>query len=65
MKQTVAKQKSDAKVVAKSLGDFLGSWGLTSLKIKAGPLQAEFKPKNTDKSAAWSPYVELLTRTTT
>lgn len=59
------KKKSGAKGVAKSFGARLESWGLTSLRIKAGPLRAEFKPQDPDKSAAWSLYVELLTRITT
>lgn len=61
----MTKKKSRSKAVQKSLKAFIERWGLTSLKFKAGPLQAEFKPQDTDKSAAWSLYVELLTRITT
>lgn len=49
----------------KSLGAYINRWGLTSIKFKTGPLQAEFKPQDADRSAAWSLYIELLTRITT
>jgi hypothetical protein len=45
--------------------DFLENWGLTSLKLKAGFLEANFEPKDPDRAAAWDLYIELLTRVTT
>lgn len=45
--------------------DMLDEWGLTSLKLSAGFLNAEWKPQDPDKDAAWELYVELLTRITT
>lgn len=44
---------------------WLEKWDMTSLKIKAGFLEMEFKPKDQDKAAAWELYIELLTRITT
>lgn len=40
-------------------------WNLSSLKVNVKFLEAEFTPKDEDKDAAWSLYVELLTRITT
>jgi hypothetical protein len=45
--------------------DFLEKWGLSSLKIKLGFLEGEFRPQDRDRAAAWELYVELLTRITT
>jgi hypothetical protein len=45
--------------------DFLEKWGLSSLKIKLGFLEGEFRPQDPDRAAAWDLYVELLTRITT
>jgi hypothetical protein len=45
--------------------DLIENWGLTSLKLKAGFLETEWKPTDPDKDAAWDLYVELLTRITT
>jgi hypothetical protein len=45
--------------------DLLEKWGMTSLKLKAGFLETEWKPTAPDKDAAWDLYVELLTRITT
>lgn len=45
--------------------DLLENWGLTSLKLKAGFLETEWKPTEPDKDAAWDLYVELLTRIST
>ena len=45
--------------------DFLEKWGLSSLKIKFGFLEGEFRPQDPDRAAAWELYVELLTRVTT
>lgn len=45
--------------------DWLEEWGMTSLKIKAGFLEMEWKPTDPDRKAAWEMYVELLTRVTT
>ena len=47
------------------LRDFLEKWGLSSLKLKAGFLEADFEPNDPDRAAAWDLYVELLTRITT
>lgn len=47
------------------LRDFIERWGLSSLKLKAGFLEAEFDPADPDRAAAWDLYVELLTRITT
>jgi len=44
--------------------DLLENWGMTSLKLKAGFLETEWKPTDPDKDAAWDLYVELLTRIT-
>lgn len=44
---------------------FLEKWGLNSLKINLAFLEAEFKPGDADRAAAWELYVELLTRVTT
>ena len=45
--------------------DWLEKWGMTSLKIKVGILETEWKPRDPDKNAAWEMYVELVTRITT
>ena len=45
--------------------DFLAEWGLTSLKLKLGFVESEFKLCDPDRAAAWDMYVELLTRVTT
>jgi hypothetical protein len=47
------------------LREWLDSWSMTSLKIKAHFLEMEWKPQDVDKDAAWELYVELLTRITT
>ncbi len=44
---------------------WLDEWGLSKLKINAGFLEMELKPKDHDRDAAWEMYVELLTRVTT
>ena len=44
--------------------DWLEEWGMTSLRIRLGILDAEWKPQDADRSAAWEMYVELLTRIT-
>ncbi len=44
---------------------WLENGDLTSLKVKAGFLELEFKPVDEDKTAAWEMYIELLTRITT
>ena len=38
---------------------------MTSLKLKTPFLEAEWKPQDKDKEAAWDLYIELLTRVTT
>lgn len=45
--------------------DWLENWGLTSLRLKAGFLETEWKPTDPDKDAAWDLYVELVTRVAT
>jgi hypothetical protein len=45
--------------------DWLANWGLSNLKIKAGFLEADFAPADSDREAGWELYVELLTRVTT
>jgi hypothetical protein len=45
--------------------DWLAEWGMTSLRIKLGILETEWKPQEADRDAAWEMYVELLTRITT
>jgi hypothetical protein len=45
--------------------DFLEKWGLSGLKINIGFLDAEFKPQDPDRHAAWELYIELLTRVAT
>ena len=45
--------------------DFLGKWGLSSLRINLEFLGGEFAPGAPDRAAAWELYVELLTRITT
>lgn len=45
--------------------DCLENWGMTSLKVKVGFLETEWKPTDPDKDAAWDLYVELLTRIAT
>jgi hypothetical protein len=47
------------------LKDWLEKWGMTSLTIKAGFLETEWRPKDPDRKAAWELYVELLTRVAT
>ena len=47
------------------LRELLDKWSLTKLKISAGFLDAEFEANDQDRDAAWSMYVELLTRITT
>ena len=43
----------------------LEGWGLDSLKLNAGFLEAEFSLEDGDREAAWKLYIELLTRITT
>ena len=45
--------------------ELLENWGMTSLRLKAGFLETEWKPTDPDKDAAWDLYVELLTRIAT
>jgi len=45
--------------------EWLEKWSMSSLKIKAPFLEAEWQPKDKDKDAAWELYIELLTRITT
>ncbi len=41
------------------------NWDLTNLKVHAGFLEAEWKPQEKDREAAWELYVEMLTRIVT
>lgn len=43
---------------------WLEKWGMTSLKLNAGFLTANFEPQDPDRNAAWALYVELITRIT-
>ena len=45
--------------------DWLEDWGLSCLKLNIGFLNAEFKPNDPDREAAWELYIELLTRVST
>jgi hypothetical protein len=45
--------------------DWLEKWGLSSLKLKAPFMEAQFDPHDPDRAAAWDLYIELLTRITT
>ena len=45
--------------------DLLEKWGLSSLKLKAPFIELEFKPNDVTRHAAWSLYVELITRVAT
>jgi len=45
--------------------EWLANWGMSSLKIKTGFAELEFKPQDADRDAAWEMYIELLTRITT
>jgi hypothetical protein len=47
------------------LRELLDKWSLGKLKVSAGFLEAEFVPNDQERDAAWSMYVELLTRVTT
>jgi hypothetical protein len=47
------------------LRELLQKWGLSSLRINAGFLDAEFTPKDPAQAAAWDLYIELSTRITT
>ena len=48
-----------------TLLQWLKSWHLDSLKIKAYFLEAELNFQAADRTAAWELYIELLTRITT
>jgi hypothetical protein len=45
--------------------EWLEKWSMSSLQIKTGFLEMEWKPKDADKDAAWELFIELLTRVTT
>jgi hypothetical protein len=47
------------------LKEWLQEWGLTGLKLTVPFLEAEWRPQDPDKDAAWELYIELLTRITT
>jgi ferric-dicitrate binding protein FerR (iron transport regulator) len=47
------------------LKKLLKKWELTSLRIKAPFLEAQWEPRDEDKNAAWELYVELITRVAT
>lgn len=40
-------------------------WNLTGLQVKTPIMEMEWTPSDPDKDAAWSLYIELLTRVTT
>lgn len=44
---------------------WLENWDMTKLRISVPYLDMEWTPQDADRSAAWSMYVELLTRITT
>ncbi len=46
-------------------GKWLQKGNMTSLKIKAPFLEAEWSPAKSDQDAAWALYIELLTRIAT
>ena len=48
-----------------SINSMLERAGLTSLRINPPFLNAEWRPKDRDRDAAWELYVEMLTRITT
>lgn len=48
-----------------TLNELLEKWGLTSLRVKAPFLEAEWRPNDEDKTAAWELYIELITRAAT
>ncbi|MFH1304558.1 MAG: hypothetical protein ABIK07_26195 [Planctomycetota bacterium] len=45
--------------------EWLDEWSMSSVKLNTGFAELEFKPKNSDRNAAWDLYVELLTRVST
>ena len=45
--------------------DLFRRWELTGLKVKSVFLEAEFNPTEDDQTAAWSMYVEMITRVLT
>ncbi|MEM7540698.1 MAG: hypothetical protein AAF384_03820 [Pseudomonadota bacterium] len=45
--------------------NLLEEWGITSLKLNAGFVEADFEPRDDDQDGAWKLYVELITRTAT
>jgi hypothetical protein len=47
------------------LRDWLANWNLSSLKFSVGFLDAEWRPDDQDRLAAWDLYVEMLTRIVT
>ncbi len=49
----------------KTFGMFLQKYGFADLKVNAFILKANWKPQDSDKSAAWWLYVEMITRITT
>jgi len=44
---------------------WLENWEMTGLKISVPYLEMEWAPRDADRAAAWSMYVELLTRVST
>lgn len=45
--------------------EWFDKWSMKSLRVNAVLMQAEFRPNDVDKDAAWEMYIELLTRITT
>lgn len=48
-----------------NLRNLFNRWKLTTVKLNAKFLEAEFEFRNADKFAAWDLYIELLTRVAT
>ena len=44
---------------------WLAKWDMTSIKLTTPFLEMEWEPRESDRSAAWELYIELLTRITT
>jgi len=45
--------------------EWLDQWSMVGLRIKSPFLEAEWKPQDKDRDAAWELYIELLTRVST
>ena len=65
MSSDITKDQIGERVHKMNWRDWLAKWSMSSLRIKTPFLDAEWKPKDADKDAAWELYIELLTRITT